>query len=115
MCQDKIKIRCKKNYANCINYETAVPSFSSLVEDDCISIEETTTDIYELITGIKTNLNLTTVTHNCLSSPLPTTVSSMIQLLIDTLCTMKETITTQGDQIQTLQTAVQNLQTNTCP
>lgn len=55
-CENKIKNTCtEKNYATCIYYELPVPSYSGLVGRQCITVEEVINDVYEIITGIKTN------------------------------------------------------------
>lgn len=46
-CNDKISNLCgNKTYAACVDYEGTVNSQSELINDECLSIEETTQDIY---------------------------------------------------------------------
>ena len=52
-CGNKIKHTCaEKNYATCVYYELEVPDFSSLVGEDCITLEETTEDQYNILADI---------------------------------------------------------------
>jgi len=66
-CGNKIKHTCaEKNYATCIYYEKEVPDFSSLTEADCITLEETTEDIYEILTEVKGEIDLSGLGEDCL-------------------------------------------------
>jgi len=101
-CEDKIKMRCKKGYASCINYEAEIPEFSTLVGDECISIEEVAIDQYYLLGEIKTELDLTELDEGCLELPTDNNAKKMFQYLIDVICEQKQQIEdllkTQGEQ-----------------
>lgn len=62
-CQEKIKERCKKVYANCTSYEGIVNTDSSLTDEGCLTIEETTQDIYDQLE----HLNLSELGQKCLT------------------------------------------------
>jgi hypothetical protein len=49
MCNDKITQRCQKLYSPCVSYELPIPEFSTLNPTSCISLEDTTKDLYLLI------------------------------------------------------------------
>jgi hypothetical protein len=67
-CGNKIKNMCgEKTYATCTYYELEVPTFSSLVGQDCITIEETTEDLYDLVSGIKSEIDLSALGDLCLT------------------------------------------------
>ena len=63
-CNQKIKHTCSStNYATCIHYESSVNTDSEYDENDCLSIEETTQDIYNQLE----NLDLSALGDLCLS------------------------------------------------
>lgn len=67
-CGNKIKHTCaEKNYATCVYYELEVPNFSSLVNQDCNTLEETTEDQYNLIDEIKSEIDLSVLGQGCLT------------------------------------------------
>jgi len=49
-CGDKIKKRCVVTPSSCIQYELELPGFSQLT--DCVTIEETTDELYNLVESI---------------------------------------------------------------
>ena len=62
-CGNKVKNTCgEKTYATCTYYEEVVPAFSSLAEEDCITLEQTTDDTYTLIGEIKDEIDLSDLT-----------------------------------------------------
>ncbi len=113
-CEGSLKQRCKKVYAKCVAYESEVPDFSGLIEDECINIEEVADDLYELVGEIKEEIDLTELENSCLTLPVDLTVKNVIQLLIDTICTQQETIETMQTTITTMQASIEDLQANIC-
>lgn len=66
-CGGKIKQNCTKIYSPCVQYELDIPEFSKLSkETPCVSIEETTKDLYENVGGIKEDLDLSELGKTCL-------------------------------------------------
>ena len=66
-CGNKIKNMCgEKTYATCTYYELEVPTFSALLNQDCITIEETTSDLYEAVGGVKSEIDLSSLGSLCL-------------------------------------------------
>lgn len=67
-CGNKIKNMCgEKTYATCTYYELEVPTFSTLLDQDCITIEETTADLYEAVGAVKSEIDLTSLGDGCLT------------------------------------------------
>lgn len=110
----KIKHTCNgEQYATCVHYEVALPNFSQLT--DCVSIEETTEELYSLVGEIREQINLSTLEADCLTLPLNITVENFSQYLINVICDMKDTIATQQSTIVTMQGQIALLQEQTCP
>ena len=64
-CNNKIKHTCGTiSYALCTVYETPLPEFSELT--DCVSIEETTEELYNLVGEIKEETDLSELGESCL-------------------------------------------------
>jgi hypothetical protein len=65
-CGSSIKHTCSGNlqYATCVQYELPLPEFSEL--GDCVSIEETTEELYNLIGEIKEETDLSELANECL-------------------------------------------------
>lgn len=112
-CNDKIKHRCKKVYSDCVSYDKDLHEISELT--DCISIADTTEELYNLIGEVKTDIDLTDLESECLTLPTDRSVKNMFQFLFNTICTMKEEIETLQEDLTTAQEQIQDLQTNTCP
>lgn len=68
-CTDKKKQRCPKVYANCVSYESEVNTDSALKNENCLTIEETTQDIYNQLGKIATVTDLSNLGNNCLTYP----------------------------------------------
>jgi hypothetical protein len=98
-CGNKIKHTCsEKNYATCVYYELEVPSFSSLVNEECITLEETTEDQYNLIGGIKSEIDLSALGQDCINYGInPKTVKSVLLKYEQEICDLKT-------KVQTLET-----------
>lgn len=66
-CNDKIKNSCgnRKNYATCIYYESDVPDWSELKDETCVVIEETTQELYNKLTEIINNIDVSGFETDC--------------------------------------------------
>ena len=54
----KIKETCfDKHYATCVYYELDLPEISSITEG-CVTLEDTTEDLYNIVTDLNTSLGL---------------------------------------------------------
>lgn len=112
-CQGKTKSRCgKKQYSACIFYEKDLPDFSEL--QDCVTIEETTEELYNLVGEIKEELDLSTLDNECLTFPSIVNLKSVLQLLITTMCQQKEQIEALQELTTTMSEQISDLQTNNC-
>lgn len=111
-CNDKIKIRCKQQSAECVKYERELPTFSELT--DCVSIADTTEELYDFVGEIKTLLDLSDL-ESCESLPTPRTPLTVFQKILDMICTQKSTIENMQGTIETLQQQIEDLQNSTCP
>lgn len=103
----------KKQPATCVKYEGELPEYSEL--DTCATIQETTEELYQLVTGIREDLDLTEIDFGCLTEPQEVNQKTVIQLLIDKICSQDTLLSTQAGQIETLQQQVQDLIDNQCP
>ena len=65
---NKIKNSCtgSKTYAACAQFEGEVNEDSALVDETCLSLEETTQDLYDQIGEIKNNQDLSDLGNACL-------------------------------------------------
>ncbi len=93
-CGNKTKHMCgEKTYATCTYYELDVPTFSSLVDQDCITIEETTEDIYDLIGGIKSEIDLVALGQDCINYGVnPKTIKSVLLKYEEEICDLKSKV-----------------------
>ena len=114
-CEDKIKMRCKKGYASCINYEAEIPEFSTLVGDECISIEEVAEDQYYLLGEIKAEIDLTELDEGCLELPTDNNTKKMFQYLIDIICGQAQQIQTLLETQETQAQQITDLENSNCP
>lgn len=90
-CGNKVKNTCgEKVYATCVYYETVVPAFSSLTEQDCNTIEETTEDTYELIGAIKDEIDLSALGADCITYGVtPKIVKNVLLKYEEEICDLK--------------------------
>lgn len=67
-CKRKPKNTCgdRKSNARCVFYDLPIPEFSKL-EDDCVTIEETTEDLYKLAEWLKESIDLEDLDPSCLT------------------------------------------------
>ena len=115
-CGDKKLNTCgKKTYSACVIYEKPL-SVHTHITDLCYSEEEVIKDLSVQVDEIFSNIDMTGLTNTCsLVFPTIRTVKSVMQMVLDTLCTQSATITAQGVLITNLQTAVTALQNTPCP
>lgn len=95
-CGNKVKHTCsEKNYATCVYYELEVPDFSSLVNQDCITLEETTEDQYNILDGIKSEIDLSALGQDCINYGVnPKTVKSVLLKYEQEICDLKDRVNT---------------------
>lgn len=101
-CGNKIKNTCsEKNYATCIYYELEVPAISSLVTD-CITLEDTTRDIYEILEDIISGLSTEALGDDCITYP---TVQGQALKIKDVVLKLEEEICNLRAEVDTLKAA----------
>lgn len=92
-CESKIKHTCgTKVMANCTFYESEVPDLSGLTNDDCLTIEETTSDIYNYLETLENSLDITGLGSECLEYDEvdgEVTIGSVLQQFEKELCLLK--------------------------
>ena len=108
-CGSKTKHTCaEKNYATCIYYEpdleVGIPNFSSLFEQDCITIEDTTKDQYEILAEIKSEIDLSALGEegSCITNYMPTPEEKIV--VKNVLLRYEQEICTLIQKVETLET-----------
>ena len=95
-CKDKRKNYClEKIQAICTQYKGTVSENSELKDEDCLTIEETTQDIYDIIDIIMKVIDLSDIEYECLEdiefeddeNP---TLKEILDKLIKEICLLKE-------------------------
>lgn len=67
-CGYKIKHTCGgKSNARCVYYDSELPDFSKLKDEMCVTIEETTEELYKLIKEIKDGSDLKDLGASCIT------------------------------------------------
>ena len=56
-------------YATCTFYQTELPEWSELKDQNCVTIEETTEELYEAVTEIKDQLDNSELSGGCIEYP----------------------------------------------
>ena len=91
-CNNKINQRCEKLYAPCMSYELEIPTFSDLYGKSCVSIEDTTKDLYEIVGEIKDEIDLSELGQLCLTYVIPTETAKVNDILLkyeSEICNLK--------------------------
>lgn len=112
-CGDKTNLRCGTiQYAVCVKYEGELPEYSEL---ECANIEETTEELYNLITEIKEQTDMSQLEADCINYPTERTVLNVLQAMQDFICTQAQTITDMQAQMEVMEQQIIDLQEGTCP
>lgn len=111
-CRGKIKQTCGvKVFAACVSYEKEVPSYSPLHEEGCLTIEETTEDLYNQVGILREEINISELGQLCLTYVPVGQVAKVKDVLIkyeQEICDLKE-------KVKTLQeTAICNMDITNC-
>lgn len=66
-CSNKLKYYCGGNkiLATCVFYEEELPSWSELLEESCVVLSETTKELYDAVTEIKEEIDVTDLESEC--------------------------------------------------
>ena len=110
-CNNRVKQTCgSTNYATCISYETELPTFSEL--EDCVDLDQTTTELYSLVGGIKEEIDLSELGENCLEYLTDENDKIIVK---NVLLKFEEKICELEEKINTLETtAVCDLSISSC-
>ena len=68
-CRDtNLKYNCgdKRQNARCVLYEGYIPNYSKLLDEDCITLEETTEELYQNQEKILNSIDLTKLGKECI-------------------------------------------------
>jgi hypothetical protein len=96
---DKVKYTCsgEVQYATCVRYEGTVNSQSSLNNDSCLDLGQTTLDIYTQIGSILDDMSTANLGDRCLNYTLENAKLKIKNVLIkheEEICDLKEEINT---------------------
>ncbi len=116
MSGNKIKQNCGNiSYASCTRYESEVSENSSLDITECISVEEAIEDIYNQLDTVDEILDISSLVGGCITFTEPKTIVSVLTQVCEKLCALEDTVESQAELIETLQSQVADLQANNCP
>ena len=104
---NKIKHTCGsiKGFATCIKYEKEVPEFSDLFGNDCKDIEQTTEDLYNIVTKLREDSDVSGILNECITFTSPKTPKSVIEQMYLKLCDLEQRVNNQQELITELQQA----------
>lgn len=98
------KYTCGDTRANarCVFYDLNVPEFSNIAEEECLTIHETTEDVYKLIEWIKQSIDLEELDPSCFETEKVQDIyfknmnrfliKDVIKELRDEVCQIKDTM-----------------------
>ena len=115
-CEDKILYSCPPSspFAKCVKTELTPPSFSGLT-GNCHDVQQIEENLYTLIGGIKTEIDLTGITSTCGTLPVIKDVKTLIQYLVNRDCTQQLQINDLIARVILLEGKVTVLQATPCP
>lgn len=99
-CNDnKLKSNCgPKRFATCVYYESDIPEWSDLSEEQCVVIEETTEDLYNKVTELIDELNVEGFSTDCDKIEIEEVDGKItIQSLLKTYLTLFELLLCDGE------------------
>ena len=100
-CNEKLKYTCgQRQNARCTFYEVDLPSWSLLLTEDCVTIEETNKELYDEVTVIKNFLDFDNLTEDCITYTYVDSenkkLSEVINPITLELCALKSMFESQG-------------------
>ena len=110
----KHKCTGTRNYASCIETQIELPEFSTLLEEECLSVEDLEEEFYTLIGELRDNTNLDELDNDCIVWTTPKTPKSALKQKYEKICELQTTVEEQMVLIEELQTKVTNLEENNC-
>ena len=115
-CGNKVKHTCGgvQNFALCTKYEGSISEQSSLLEDDCLDVQEVIEDIYNITEDIYSKINMSELDNDCITFTEPRSPTSVIAQIYTKICQLVDLVETQQITINTMQEEIDNLQENIC-
>ena len=115
-CNTSIKYSCPPNspFAKCVKTELTPPSFSGLT-GNCHDVQQIEENLYTLIGGIKTEIDLTAITSTCGTLPAVKNIKILAQYWENRDCAQQLQINDLIARVVILEAKVTLLQANTCP
>ena len=112
-CIGKTNLTCTgaKQYSKCIYYEGILGDTSEL--EDCVTLEETTEELYGMVDEINEKINLSDLSEDCIEYPTERTLLNVLQAQQGFICAQNTLITEMQSQIATMQSQIIDL-TNNC-
>src|SRR5699024_202091 len=90
--ENDIKDTCfQEQYASCVYYEKNLPDFTK-IEEDCVTIEDTTEDIYNIISDIKEELDISGLGNKCITYPTDKNINTVLQQQEQEICELKQKV-----------------------
>ena len=90
-CKNKIKNTCvSKQYATCVYYELDLPEISSL-DSSCVTLEETTQELYSFIEYIKESVNIEGLTTDC-EDLTELSIKDIFELQQNKICSLEDKV-----------------------
>ena len=90
-CNDKLDMRCDSFInSRCTRYEGSLSANSGLLEEGCISLHDTTEDLYSIVEHLDTMFN-PNLSQSCLVYPLNPSIAQTIEVLDKAICDLKGT------------------------
>lgn len=93
MCDQNNKTCGTKNFATCVKYEKGLPTTSLLYNNDCVDLEQTTSELYSITTELKTNTDVSGLLNGCIVFSSPKTTKSVLEQMYLKICDLQQQIT----------------------
>lgn len=90
----------KRHEARCTFYNTSVPTWSSLVNEDCVTLEETTAETYVELNSFRERFDLDNIVADCITFTYADSdnkkMSEVVHAIQDSICALETSITNSG-------------------
>lgn len=115
-CNDKITYTCSggKTFAKCSEYQGDLPAFSSLTTG-CVSVEDAIMDVYGILSTVKNEIDMSSMSNECITFTTPKTVASVITQMYEKICDLQQKNEEQDITIAALTLRIADVENNNCP
>jgi len=101
-CKEKLKYTCgRRENARCVFYEIALPDWSSLLSEDCVTLEETTQELYKELSSMREFFDFDNLVEDCVSYVYEDVdnqkLSEVINPITQELCALQDAFQSQGE------------------